>query len=165
MQILYDSDEQIIYYETTDGSRKEIETDFPSKPVMSPDNTKAAYIAPLEWECLGSLYIFDLLIRENKKVITPENNYIPKQVLWLNNELLAVIIGFGHGTIAIGGNVFLYDLTTNSKMNITEYNDKIQVTNFQFEGKTLFLEGIEYKDESYLEFKEFEQALLLEKYL
>ncbi|MGG3821662.1 DUF4652 domain-containing protein [Geobacillus thermodenitrificans] len=162
MNLKYDSDEQIIYVMKADGSKEVLEAEFPSEPVTSPDKTKAVYIAPLEWERLGSLYLYDLLTGENKELIKPDDkHHIPKKVIWLDNHNLAVIIGFGYGTVAIGGNVFVYNLDTEQKKPLTEYDQRTQVTNIVFKDGVLELEGIRYIDDTFNEFERFEEKIKL----
>lgn len=162
MNLKYDSDEQIIYVVKADGSKEVLEAEFPSEPVTSPDKTKAAYISPLEWECLGSLYLYDLLTGENKELIKPDDkHYIPKKVIWLDNHNLAVIIGFGYGTVAIGGNVFVYNLDTGQKKPLTKYDERTQVTDIVLKDDVLELEGIKYIDDNFNKFERFEAKLKL----
>lgn len=156
MKLKYDYDEQIIYVESEDGTREVIEDDFPSEPVISPDHSKAVYISPFEWECIGKLYLFDLIAAEKKVLIDPvDDTNVPKEVIWISDDKLAVIMGFGHGTVSIGGNVFVYDISTGDIEKLTDYDQKIQITGINLRDKKLQLEGIKYTDEHFLEFEKF----------
>lgn len=162
MNLKYDSDERIIYIVNEDESEEVLEADSPSDIVVSPDKTKAVYIAPLEWEALGSLYVYDLLLAENKRIIAPDNkDHIPKKVIWLDNRNLAVIIGYGFGTVSIGGNIFVYDLIDEQIKPLTKYDNHIQVTDMVLKEGILELEGIQYTDDALNEFKRFKEQITL----
>ncbi|RKD25164.1 hypothetical protein BEP19_04795 [Ammoniphilus oxalaticus] len=132
-----------------------------SKPEVSPNKEKAIFISPLEWEVPGSLYLMDLIIGEIKEIIPPdkENDEIPKYAIWINDRYVACIIGFGMGTVSIGGNVFLYDLENSTVKQITYYSSDIQITEIVKLEDTLDLKGIKYVDDIYNEFKPFEDTL------
>lgn len=162
MNLKYDGDQQILYVQKNDGSLEIVESDCPSEPVVSADQTKAVYIAPLAWECLGSLYLYDLLTGEKKECIQPDDkNYIPKKVIWLDNRNLAVIIGFGLGIVAIGGNVFIYDVETSQKKALTEYDLQTQVTGLVWKDNLLYLEGIHYSDDTFQAGERFKKQVKL----
>lgn len=162
MNLKYDGDEQILYVQKVDGSLELVEADSPSEPVLSADQTKAVYIAPLAWECLGSLYLYDLLTGEKKECIQPDDkDYSPKKVIWLDDRNMAVLIGLGLGTVAIGGNVFVYDVETRQKKALTDYDLQTQVTNFVWKDNLLYLEGIHYVDDTYHAFEQFKKQIKL----
>ncbi|WP_116289099.1 DUF4652 domain-containing protein, partial [Klebsiella pneumoniae] len=73
------------------------------------------------------------------------------------HETLGVIIGFGHGTVAIGGNLFTYNLTSKEKTQITSYDFNVQITSFDILTENrIKCKGIKYTDESLNQFIEFE---------
>ncbi|WP_255906701.1 DUF4652 domain-containing protein [Priestia aryabhattai] len=164
MRLEYDYDEQIIYLEKTDGAKEILEDNFPSEPIISPDKTRAVYITPLEWETLGSLYLFDLLSGERILLIGPdESSNIPKGVKWIDDHTLAVIIGYGYGTITIGGNVFTCNIETREVIQVTNYDSSVQITGLNIDQNTkkAELEGIRYVDENLSEFEKFSQEVQL----
>ncbi|KZE65983.1 hypothetical protein AWM68_06280 [Fictibacillus phosphorivorans] len=167
LEIRFDNDEQTIYVKEGEIERV-LESDSPSKPVFSPDKSIAAFISPLEWECLGSLFIFNLKSGEKKELIKPdEHQNIPKQVIWVDDRTLAIIIGFGHGTVQVGGNVYLYDIETSLLNNITNYPDSVQITKMKLleDGETLSLEGIEYVDVDYNKFELYQEIITINLYI
>jgi Domain of unknown function (DUF4652) len=166
LEIEYDFDEQIIYL-IDRGHKKVLESDMPSEPEYSPNESKIVYISPLEWECIGNLYIVDLKTGEKKTLIKPEDDKnIPKQVIWIDEETLGVIMGFGHGTVAVGGNVNLINLNTGILNKFTDYPPEIQITKMELkDNETLFVEGIRYIDNEFNRFVKFEESLSLNLYI
>lgn len=168
MKLEYDYDEQVIYVKRENGSKEILEDEFPSEPVISPDKTRAAYISPLEWETLGSLYMYDLLSEEKSTLVVPNvEQHIPKVVQWLDNHKLIVIIGYAYGTVAIGGNAFIYNLGNQELIQLTHYSMHTQFVEIKIDNNNekVFLEGIEYIDEQMAEFKQISEELSLTDYL
>ncbi|QUW23372.1 DUF4652 domain-containing protein [Sporosarcina sp. Marseille-Q4063] len=157
MKLEYDYDERVIYVKKSDEDMEIIENNSPSEPVISFDESKATYISPLEWESLGSLYLIDLDTLESEALIIPKDDTsVPKEVIWIDNENLAIIMGFGSGTISIGGNVFIYNISTDELNQLTHHDSKIQITNIKLkEPTTLQLKGIKYTDENFMYFEEY----------
>lgn len=154
----YNYDERTIYVINENQAKKILDDNFPSEPKISPNGKKAIFISPLEWECLGSLYLFDLTTGEKKELIEPdENSNIPKEAIWLDDKRIAVIIGYGYGTVAIGGDIFIYNIESGDMYSVTQYEKfKKQVTELKVKGDTLVFKGIEYVDDIMNEFKQFE---------
>ncbi|MDT8861873.1 DUF4652 domain-containing protein [Alkalihalobacillus sp. MEB130] len=120
----------------------------PTKPQKSPDNKKAVYISPLEWEARGSLYLVDLKSGEQDVLVTPEGDFIPKNVIWQDDSRILVIIGYGHGTVSVGGNIYSVNIKTKEKVQITQYDGHIQILDLEIiENDVLNYRGIKYKDE------------------
>lgn len=157
----YDYDNRIIY-KIENENKEKMDFEFPSEPIVSPNGQNTVFIDPLEWESLGSLYMFNNIIGEFTTLIEPEENFIPKFVKWIDHETLGVIIGFGHGTVAIGGNFFTYNLTTKEKTPLTEHGFNVQFTSFDIlpENKVK-CKGIKYTDEILNQFIEFEEVISL----
>ncbi len=157
----YDYDDRIIY-KVENEHKEKMDFEYPSEPIVSPNGQNTVFIDPLEWEALGSLYMFNNIIGEFTTLIQPEENFIPKFVKWLDHETLGVIIGFGHGTIAIGGNLFTYNLTSKEKTQITSYDFNVQITSFDILTENrIKCKGIKYTDESLNQFIEFEEVIQL----
>ncbi|MFX3622609.1 MAG: DUF4652 domain-containing protein [Ectobacillus sp.] len=157
----YDYDDRVIY-KVIDGQKEKMDLEYPSEPVLAPDGKKYVFIDPLEWECLGSLYLFDNMAGEIKTLIKPEESYIPKYVKWLDERTLAVIIGFGYGTVAIGGNIYSFDVETKEKKPITHFDSRIQITSLEvIDSNTLKYTGIKYVDDIMSEFIAIEETIQL----
>ncbi|WP_244322213.1 MULTISPECIES: DUF4652 domain-containing protein [Bacillus] len=157
----YDYDDRIIY-KVENENKEKMDFEYPSEPLVSPDRKNTVFIDPLEWEVFGSLYLFNNIIGEFTTLIEPEGDFIPKFVKWIDHETLGVIIGFGHGTVAIGGNIFTYNISSNEKTPLTEYGFDVQITSFDIlPEKKIKCKGIKYTDEAQSQFIEFEEVISL----
>lgn len=152
MMYKYDENNKTIYLIKDNNVDEVIEDNFPSRPVVSPSGNYISYIAPNEWETIGKLFLFNLKTGEKKLFIDPfDGNLVPKSVIWINDNKLAVIVGQGYGTVAVGGNVMILNLNNNQTKYITNYPSKIQVTEMNLVNKnTIHIKGIEYTDEDFI---------------
>ncbi|GAA0177877.1 DUF4652 domain-containing protein [Clostridium sediminicola] len=76
----------------------------------------------------------------------------PKKIQWIDDKHVALIIGFAHGTIALGGNVYKLNVETGEVNMIYNTGDnKIQVTEINKDGKQLKLDILVYEDDNYIE--------------
>lgn len=149
-----------LYYVNNKNEYILLSEDETSKPVVSPNKKKIAFISPYEWESVSKLLLYDIDKQLTEIVINPDNYYkVPKNVIWVNDDKLAVIIGFGMGTVSIGGNIYIYDLNSKSTKAISEYPDRIQITDLKINNDELLLKGIEYSDDQFTNFKEFTDTL------
>lgn len=155
-KLKYDEIENKLIQIDPHGKETVIASEFPSKPVFSPNNQMAIYINPLEWECLGSLYLYNLQNGYIEEIISPdEDQNIPKYAIWIDNNNIAVIIGYGFGTVQVGGNVFIYHIPSAKLKKITSYPPEIQITKLTIKGEIMSLNGIKYIDEALNEFREY----------
>lgn len=159
-ELKYDEINNEIVQIDPNGKSKVIADNFPSMPISSPDNKKAIFINPLEWEELGSLYLYNFENGSLSEIIQPdENQNIPKYADWIDADNIAVIIGFGMGTIAVGGNVYVYNIPNSSLEQITFYQSEIQITKLRVQNDIIKLTGIKYIDDNLNEFKDFEDTI------
>ena len=150
LDIQYNTQSQTVELVYPDGKTKVIASDSPSNPVKSPDNKRAVYISPLEWEVKGSLYLVDLETERLEELVTPEGEDIPKNVIWLDNENVFVIIGYAYGTISVGGGIYKVNIDTKEKELLDlEVNDdnRLEITDFHIADGALYYEGIRYIDD------------------
>lgn len=165
-QLIYDETKEALVQINPSGQKTVIADNFPSRPEYSPDKTKAIYISPLEWECPGSLYLFNLESGcINELVSTDDNLNTPKYAIWIDDKTIALIIGFGWGTSSIGGNVFTYNIDNKDLNQITHFSEKIQITKLDLNGESIELYGIKFIDDDYIEFKEYEDTISLNEVL
>jgi hypothetical protein len=159
-KLYYDETKEEIYQIDPEGKKVVIADNFPSKPKYSPDKNKAIYISPLEWECPGSLYLYNLRDGYITELVSPdENQNIPKYAIWLDDKTVALIIGFGWGTVSVGGNIYTINIDERELKQITNYPSEIQITKLELHSDLIELTGIRYIDENFSEFEKFKDNL------
>ena len=70
-----------------------------------------------EFESVGTIYIEEMANNyQTAFTIAYENYYqmTPKDVAWIDDHRIFVIIGMTHGTVTMGGNLYILDLENNS---------------------------------------------------
>jgi hypothetical protein len=159
-KLFYDETKEELHQIDPEGKKTIIADSFPSRPEYSPDKNKAIYISPLEWECPGSLYLFNLINGNISELVTPDDNQnIPKYAIWLDNKTIAFIFGFGMGTVSVGGNVFIFNIEDHIVKQLTNYSGEIQITKLSLEADYLILKGIKYIDDNYSQFIKFQDKI------
>lgn len=163
MNFKYDKVSKAIYLVKDNGKLELVEDNSPSKPVVSLTGDKIVYISPDEWESLSKLVLIDLNNSEKKILIDPTDaQLIPKSVIWVDDNELAIILGYGYGTVAVGGNVMLFNINDNTTKYVTNYPAEIQVTQMQLTEKNVMqIKGIEYTDKNFIYFQEFVDIIKL----
>lgn len=153
----YDDVERVIYLVNDKGELDVLEDNFPSEPILSASGDKIAYISPDEWECISKVFLFNLKNGKEKILIDPiDDQSIPKNLVWLNDNELVVIIGHAYGTVAVGGNVIILNINKNTTKYITSYPPEIQATKINLlKEDILQIEGIEYIDENFVSSQKF----------
>ena len=159
--IKYDSKTETIQLVYPNKKTEILADDAPSKPIKSSDNKKAVYISPLEWECYGNLYLVNLEKGEQEILVAPDNQFIPKNVIWLDNKYVLVIIGFGDGTVAVGGNIYVVNIDTKDKIQVTKYDEHIQITDLFINDGMLYYKGIKYIDDNSIKSNIYENKMEL----
>jgi hypothetical protein len=155
-QLIYDETKEKIYQIDPTGKQSTLTEDFPSKPEFSSTNKKAIYISPLEWEVPGSLYLYNLENGYITELISPDQyENVPKYAIWIDDNKIAVIIGYGAGTVAVGGNVYIYYLEERKLQQVTNYTPETQITKISKNDNQLELFGIKYVDNLMDKFEEY----------
>ncbi len=98
--------------------RRILEDDKPSPPALSPTGRYLAYIAPSEWERIGTLYLYDYMNDEITALVEGDDlpdQYTPKDLWWLEDDILLFTGGFAYGTVSVGGSLYGVD-TADGKM-------------------------------------------------
>ncbi|WP_342489182.1 DUF4652 domain-containing protein [Cytobacillus sp. FSL W7-1323] len=163
-QLIHDETKNEIYQIDPSGKKTTITNDFPSKPEFSSDGKKAIYISPLEWECPGSLYLYNLENGYITEIVGPDKDQnIPKYAKWINENIIALIIGFGWGTVNVGGNVYTYDVNNSTLQKVTNYSSEIQITELSILEDHLKLKGIKYIDDNFSKFIQYEDQMIISK--
>lgn len=125
--------------------------DNPSKPVISPDKKRAAYITPYEFEVIGEVHIYDSansVVENAVKIADIPKEHNPKKLFWLNDRYLLIIMGYAYGTTSVGGDLYVYDTSGKSlSLLITETEDKRQIKDVKAENENIIIEIAAYNDE------------------
>lgn len=136
-----------------DGKEKIISegNDVPSKPIISPDKKKLAYISPYDFEVIGEVFLYNHLSDTHKAVITHKDipeNLTPKKINWYDDRYLLVIMGYAYGTVSIGGDLYVYD-TVGDKMAllIKQDDQKGEISDIKIEQGTVKLDVVVFNDE------------------
>lgn len=111
-----------------EGDWEEISTvnDYPSKPEISINKTKLAFISPFEFEMVGEVWLYDVLIDENKKIFNQDQlgeGNSAKDLLWVDNDNLVILIGNTFGTVSSNHILYLLNTKDNKPHQIFEGND------------------------------------------
>lgn len=160
MELKYNVHKKIIYAKTSDTGNVILEENLPSQPILSPNNERAVYIAPYGWELIGKVYLLNLNNLKKEVIYEPkDNNITPKDLTWIDNRRIAMILGYPYGTISVGGNIYIYDINTKTMKLFHEFSDFIQITNIEYLNNQLLLKGKKYIDNNYLESKVYQTKL------
>ncbi len=125
--------------------------DAPSKPSISPDKKKLAYISPYEFEVIGEVFLYNHLNDIHKAVITHKDipeNLAPKKISWFDDRYLLAIMGYAYGTVSIGGDLYVYD-TVDEKMAllINQDEQKGEISDIKVEQDSVKLDVAVFNDE------------------
>jgi dipeptidyl aminopeptidase/acylaminoacyl peptidase len=98
----------------------------PSHPETSPNGMRLAFIDNAYWEAIGQVMLFD-----GKNGLVPFeyiiDQYTPKDLEWLDEERLLVVIGYAYGTVSLGGDLYIFDTTTQEVEMIYQAEDHEEV--------------------------------------
>lgn len=139
-----------------DGSNSKIICSYLcSYPELSPDKKRIAYIYPDEQDNPRALYIYN--VENDSKDILMKSDYTgsstPKEVRWLDDQYLLLIIGYGYGHVNYGGDLYIYDII-NGGVAIplktseprTEYRDIV------IKEDVITLDKVKWTDDTYNEY-------------
>jgi len=106
------------------GDRTEVVSgadDYPSRPAISPNGTKMAYIAPYEFELAGDVWLYETGSGEKRKRIDRDAFGADRaawKVVWADDERLLVLVGDRYGTVTLNREIFAYDLSSGQSQSI-----------------------------------------------
>lgn len=136
-----------------DGKEKVIceGDDYPTKPTISADKKKLAYISPYEFEVIGEVFVYNYLDDTNKAVVTHKDipeNLAPKKINWFDDRYLLVALGYAYGTVSMGGDLYVYD-TVGDKMSllISQDDEKGEISDIRIEQDTVKLDIVVFNDD------------------
>ncbi|SEN88569.1 protein of unknown function [Mesobacillus persicus] len=134
----------------------------PSEPLKSPNGEMAAYISPYGWEELSDLYLVDLQDGSQSILVTNDSESKPKEFIWQDDDHVLVIIGYPHGTVNVGGDIYRINIETNEKEEIVSTDDKVEITDLErIEDGVLYYSGIQYTDEQWNEHQDYSNQVSL----
>ena len=111
--------------------------EYPSRPEISSDKLKMAYIAPFEFEMAGDVWLYISSSGDNRKIIFKEEfgaDKSAKKLLWVDNDHLFVLVGNKVGTISSNREIYLYDMSSNktkSVLKVGENQDIEEITIYE----------------------------------
>lgn len=132
--IFYNDSTDLSIIKTDGESRQTIfADDFCSEPVIAPDKNKAVFLYPYDFELLSDIMLFDAATESIAALPELDDlafQHTPMQLVWLNDEILLVIVGYGYGTITRGGDVYYYNFATGANAKILDATavEIVQVT-------------------------------------
>lgn len=146
----YDDSAGIIMLENEKGHRDVVAESFSSEPKLSPNGREIVYITPLEWEVESELILLDLTTgnRSELELDINKDTEKVKDVLWVDDSNLILIIGMLHGTVGVGGDIYRYNIKDKTLVKIVDcQSHKKQAIKLQLEGDTIYYNIIEYVDD------------------
>lgn len=106
-----------------------------------------------EEEGIGKIYVHDLStgMKWSLEVIAGETQNSPKSIEWIDDENIISIVGLGHGTVAMGGNVYKINVKTGETTSLYDTKSaKKQVISSKKVGNKLELQILVYDDDEFI---------------
>ncbi|WP_158232680.1 DUF4652 domain-containing protein [Sporosarcina sp. P26b] len=128
------------------------------------NNNKVMFIKPYEFELQGEVYIGNLTDLDNiKKLKIPlEDDKSVKDIAWLDDGRILLIIGYYWGTVSTGGDLYQYNLHFEKLDLIAKFPDEIQLdTIHEINQREVHLKGIIYTDAIMNEYIDYEKKVSL----
>ena len=109
-----------------------------SKPIISKDKQGLLYIEPYDFETFGNLHFYNInknadkiLIKYSRVIEETGGDNTIKLVKWLDNNNLICIIGFGFGTVSMGGDLYSYNISEDQLERLYKNEEREEVVNFE----------------------------------
>ncbi|WP_461205161.1 DUF4652 domain-containing protein [Clostridium sp. DL1XJH146] len=136
-----------------------VEPDFATQWIESPNNKLSACVEGRgpDGNEEGVGYIIVKNNETNEKwsytVVDDNRQLSTKKIVWVDDENIASIVGLSYGTIALGGNVYNLDLTTENTTFIYDTeSEKIQVLEAKNVDGKIELQIMVYEDDNFIEY-------------
>lgn len=148
----YDKNTRLLLINYSESSSKKKQFELSSEPIKI--NNDIYFIHPFEWECKGDLIKINLTTGEiDKKLSVDSKDYTIKDIQIVEKTVF-LLIGFMWGTVAKGGDLYKCSLNLKNLELVHKFDDKTQITNIiSKSNKDLLLDGIEYIDDEFNEYK------------
>lgn len=129
--------------------QREKEPDDPKAWIPSPNGEKQVMIEGLgEFEANGTIVLKELASNTIENIDFNHGfQWTAKEIAWYDNDSVLTTIGFVHGTVTRGGNLYHLNLTTLELTPILELPVKEEVADFSIEGNLLTYEVHVYEDD------------------
>ena len=137
-----------------------INDNFPSEPQLSPSESKMVFISPYLWEMIGQVHLYDLVEQQEEIIVSNEDldgQMTPKQIEWITDDYLLLVIGKAYGTVSEGGDLYLFELETNELYEVSRLGDNEEYKDIIIEEEEIILE-IAVFDANYLDYELKEQS-------
>ena len=149
-----------------DSTKQTLCEDYNIYDIAASADNRHLMFCVYEWEEYGDIYLLNF---ENKKLTKlplydAAKDHVPYQAIWLDDEYIIYSDIMNAGTIAIGGDVFVYDVVSGmcKKIIATPEDWRLQITNIQCSVSGLrFVCG--YYDESFNKYEELSFDLTRER--
>ena len=126
--------------------------EYPSSPVISPDQRRMAYIAPYEFEMAGEVYLYTAGDLEGTVLLGRDSipdKQTPYRLMWMDDTKLAVLLGYQYGTIPSRRLLVEVDAATGSSRTLLEVpeNQDIREMSPEPDGGGIRLVVAEYSED------------------
>lgn len=129
---------------------RETEPNDPNPWIPSPNGDKEVMLEGYgEFESVGTIVLKDSKSNTFENIeLNHGRQWTPKKIEWYDNESLLMIIGYVHGTVTRGGDVYHLNLNTLELTPVIEVSVKEDVADFTIEGNQLIYD-VFIHDEDY----------------
>lgn len=125
-----------------------------SKVVISPNKKNVSYIDMLSFESLGNAFFYDGITSKTSAItmLDYEQPNTVKDIIWINDERLALIIGYRNGTITQGGSIYVYDSLTQKINLVYEAQEKMEYVKLEWIGTQIKCKTVKWLDDNMTEY-------------
>jgi len=154
-------EERSLSVKRTNGEEevRELSSNFPSPPKISPDARRLAFIAPWQWEEIGDIYIYNYP-EDNLSTLLEgadfASQHTPKNVWWFDDDYLLVLEGYAYGTVSVGGELKIVEVNSGEKVSLVAFpeEDRKEIMDIEYiEEEELYILEIAQFDEEFLEYE------------
>jgi thioredoxin-related protein len=147
-----------------DNTFIKVSENMPSYPEISPDKKKIAYIDNFDFETIGNLNIYSTETNKNlqKTKFDYSQSDTVKQVKWLTNNEICLIIGYTYGTITKGGSLYEYNLKEDKLTLLVESEELMEVKDVKVVDGKITITKVMWKDDNYIEYEMKDEEVSLD---
>lgn len=124
--------------------------EYPSKPEISSDKTKLAFISPYEFEMAGEAWLYDAQKDESRKLFAldeaAQGNSV-KQILWADDNNLLILTGNTYGTIPSSRNLYLLDLNENEHQQLLQVQQNQDIRDLTIKEASISMNVATYNED------------------